>query len=421
LKSSIASSPISVFASRILGLWLLVLPFSVGLANVLMGLNLLLIPLLPKVREHIKTSDFLRHPLLSIYILTAISLLWSADVGFGIRELKTQLPLVMSALIISVWSAFDREVVIKGLHLLFYGCLLAFGITAAFNLLPFDMVLQWYEPLSGLLKPFEESDRALFGWYTPFMFRMQFGNMLSYTGMAMIFLGWHLERRVWIPKGLLLFLMVFVLGTRGALLGILAALPFLFLGFFKVKKPAISSRWIWPVLAILLLFGWLALPKLQQRWNQTKFELEVIAQGEHTSFPYQHFTTLTRLNSWSNSLELWKQYPILGTGIGDYKTEYAKTYENDPIPIDLYYHSQWLYYLCVVGFAGLLLYLIAVLLWYRRQRDGSFRQYYALSLLIFSAVIWIFDAGLLAQLDMMTLGIFTSITSCLSRDSISST
>jgi hypothetical protein len=114
LKSSIASSPISVFASRILGLWLLVLPFSVGLANVLMGLNLLLIPLLPKVREHIKTSDFLKHPLLSIYILTAISLLWSADVGFGIRELKTQLPLVMSALIISVWSAFDREVVIKG-------------------------------------------------------------------------------------------------------------------------------------------------------------------------------------------------------------------------------------------------------------------------------------------------------------------
>lgn len=421
MKSSIASSPVSVFASRILMLWLLALPFTVGLANVLMGLNLLMLPLLPSIRAHIKASSFFQHPLLAVYVLTAISLWWSEDIAFGIGELKTLLPLVLSALIISVWSVYDREVLIKGLHVLFYGCLLAFGITAAFNLLPFDLAKPLHEPMAGLLKPFEASNRALFGWYTPFMFRMQFGNMLSYTGIALIFLGWHLDRKWWLAKGLLLFLMVFILGTRGALLGIMSALPFLMCGFIKVKKPTLSPRWIWPTLAVLLLFGWLALPKIQQRWSQTKFELEVIAQGEHEAFPYQHFTTLTRLNSWRNSMELWKQNPVLGTGIGDYKAEYAKTYEDDAIPIDLYYHSQWLYYLCVFGFAGLLLYLISILFWYKRQRDGAFRQYYALSLLIFSAVIWIFDAGLLAQLDMMTLGIFTSITLCLSRDSISST
>jgi O-antigen ligase len=421
LKSSFVTLSHAFSPSRLLLIWLIVMPFSVGLANVLLVINVLALPFLPNIRQHIKFSEFLKHPLSVIYLLLTASILWSQDILFGLRELKTNLPLILSAFVVLAHAQVNPLGLFKGIRALSLACMAAFAITAIFNLLPFNIAAHLYEPLSHWLKPFEESNRDLFGWYVPFMVRMQFGNLLSYTGIALLVMGIAMNRKKYLLESMALFFMVLAIGTRGALLGILTAFPVLAWALWRWRPMNIRPVYVLIFIGIVAGLSRIALPSFQKRCAQTKFELEVIADGNYNDFAYQHFTTLTRLYSWKNSLELWRQSPILGTGIGDYKKAYAAAYKNDLLQIDLYYHSQWLYYLCVVGILGLFLSLIAFLSWFQRQSNSSLQRTYSLAFLVFSAVIWIFDAGLLAQQDMMTLGLFSSFATCLNNRSISST
>jgi O-antigen ligase len=353
-----------------------------------------------------------------LLLLMICSVFWSADFYFGWREIKTQLPLLLSSMVVYTAIHIDSVIIKKGILILSISCLLAFGMTATFNLLPYERAAGLHAYFGDLLQPFEESNKGLFGWYVPFMVRTQFGNMLSLLGLACLMYGIYLKRNFFWVLGILFWLMVFILGLRGSALGIIGAMLILAVWLAHTHlKFRLEGYW-WMVLFLILPLIYCAYENGKDRWSQTKFEWETIQNGTYLSYEYRHFTLLTRLVSWKNGLELWKAHPVLGTGIGDYKQEFAATYKDDAVEVPLYYHSQWLYFLGVFGAAGLLIFLFLYGNWLLTFRKDPFSSAYAAGLTTFLFIIWIFDAGMLSQTDMMTFGIFTSLTEWFRKEHI---
>jgi O-antigen ligase len=353
-----------------------------------------------------------------LLLLMICSVFWSADFYFGWREIKTQLPLLLSSMVVYTAIHIDSVIIKKGILILSISCLLAFGMTATFNLLPYERAARLHAYFGDLLQPFEESNKGLFGWYVPFMVRTQFGNMLSLLGLACLMYGIYLKRNFFWVLGILFWLMVFILGLRGSALGIIGAMLILAVWLAHTHlKFRLEGYW-WMVLFLILPLIYWAYENGKDRWSQTRFEWETIQNGSYLSYEYRHFTLLTRLVSWKNGLELWKAHPVLGTGIGDYKQEFAATYKDDAVEVPLYYHSQWLYFLGVFGTAGLLIFLFLYGNWLLTFRKDPFSSAYAAGLTTFLFIIWIFDAGMLSQTDMMTFGIFTSLTEWFRKEHI---
>lgn len=418
LKSSSSSLPMYKSFKWVFWCWWAVLPFSMGLANVFLALASLLGLLL----FHSSRLSFLLILLLPgsvLLLLGTCSLFWSSDLPFGCGELKTQLPLLLSSLVVYIAISVDSGIIERGMLVFSISCMLAFGMTALFNLLPYADAARLHAHFGDLLQPYGESNKGLFGWYVPFMVRTQFGNMLSLMGIACLFTGLYLKRNIYLLMGLVFWLMVFILGLRGSVLGIIAAV--LILSAFLIRanlKIRLKGLWWIALIVLIIPTAYWAYENGKDRWSQTKFEWETIQNGEYLSYEYQHFTLLTRLVSWQNGMELWQKNPVIGTGIGDYKKEFAATYKDDPVKVPLYYHSQWLYFLGVFGAAGLLVFLCLYGRWLLSFRRDAFSIAYVSGLTAFLFVIWIFDAGMLSQTDMMSFGIFTSFAEWFRKEHI---
>jgi O-antigen ligase len=418
LKSSSSSLQLYKPFQWVCWCWWAVLPFSIGLANVFLGVASLL-GIWIFIRSKQAFSPVLLLPGSLLFLIGASTIIWSDDLSQGFKEIKTHLPLFLSSLVIYIGIKHQPDIIQKGLLIFSVSCLLAFGFTAAFNLLPYEDSVRLHAFFGDLLQPYKESNKGLFGWYVPFMVRTQFGNMLSLLGMACLISGVYLKRNYYILLGILFWLMVFILGLRGSVLGIVGAALMLVVFLFHYNL-SFSLRGIWwlALIVIVLPAAYWAYENGKARWSQTKFEWETIHNGDYLSYEYQHFTLLTRLVSWKNGLELWQDHPLFGTGIGDYKKAFADTYKNDPVDIPLYYHSQWLYFLGVFGAAGLFVFLFLYGKWILTFSKTIYSYTYIVSLTVFFFIIWIFDAGMLSQTDMMSFGIFTSLAEWFRKDNI---
>jgi O-antigen ligase len=396
--------------------WWISIPFSMGLANV--GLAFTSFFSLFIIRQHglSELKKLVIHPCTILFILCSLSLLWSNDKWFAISEIKTHLPIFLSALCVLAGIIFDTSLIRKGFFFLMVSCFMAVVATILFNILPYEQSLKLHGLFGNLLQPFHKSDPTFYGWYVPFMVRTQFGNLLSLVGLTGVVLGLIEKKPIWIISSLFFLMMVFVLGLRGSALGILFALPFLmYMSFKHPIQRMLSMKTILLMCVILIPLYYFASDSVKGRWHQTKFEWSAINNNSYTQYNYAHFTLLTRLVSWKNGLELWKKNPLVGTGIGDYKSDFSKTYENDAIEVPLYYHSQWLYFLGVVGLIGTFLLLSSIVYWIRSFKGHSVAFSFAIGIFIYYFVIWIFDAGMLSQTDMMSFGIFTSFVPWLQK------
>lgn len=402
---------LSIHRLYFLGLlfWWISIPFSMGLANVGLAVTSLISLFIIQKHGLTELKKLVFHPGTVLFLLCSLSLLWSNAKWFALAEIKTHLPIFLSVLCVLAGLMFDTSLIRKGFICLTISCGLAVLVTILFNVLPYEQSLKLHGLFGNLLQPFYKSDQTFFGWYVPFMVRTQFGNLLSLVGLTGLVVGLMERKTGWLVSSLFFLVMVFVLGLRGSALGILMALPFLmYLSFKHQVQKVLSMKTIVVVGIILIPLCYFASDSVRGRWHQTKFEWSAINNNSYTQYDYTHFTLLTRLISWKNGLELWQSHPLLGTGIGDYKSDFSRTYENDAIKVPLYYHSQWLYFLGVFGLIGTFLLLAFIVYWIRSFKGHSVAYYFALGIFIYYFVIWIFDAGMLSQTDMMSFGIFTS-------------
>lgn len=67
-------------------------------------------------------------------------------------------------------------------------------------------------------------------------------------------------------------------------------------------------------LALLALAGYLMvfhMEPVKSRYAQHRYEMEMIRTGEYQHTSYEHFTSLRRIVSWKNSLDLIRKHPCL--------------------------------------------------------------------------------------------------------------
>lgn len=393
--------------------WMVVIPFSVALSNLLLIITCCVLAFMLFKNPVKDWKEILGFPAIILFGLYAISMLTSEDKFQALYEIKHNIPLVLSAFVVFFCFKIIPEYLKNSLIILIISTILAFVFSSLFNLLPFPAAKKIHGYFGELLQPFEESNHDLFGWYIPFMVRIQFGNLMSFLAIVSAVMAIRTRNNFWSLSAVALTIMVFVIGVRGSMLGLISASVFILIYLLKEKmllrmKPAIIIGFV--VLMIPILYY--TYGKINARWNQTKFEIESFQNGTYQQYEYEHYSLLTRLVSWENGYQLWQKNKFLGTGIGDYKQAYALEYENDSLKVPLYYHSQWLYFLGVFGVIGLLLFVSSYIFWFKKMSSNKLSILYGLMLSFYLSVIWIFDAGMLSQIDIISFSFFTSFILC---------
>lgn len=401
--------------------WVFVLPFSAGLSNVFLALGSILAVAHFFMGKLEKLGKLPSAPGMVLFGLLFLSTLWSQDQSNAWSMVKNWLPVALSSFFCMSVFSLNEDNAFKGFKILGISCLLAGVFTLLANVLPEFVTKALITSSGNLLKPFPESNRQLFGWYVPFMERINFANLLSYSGMTVFFIGLALRDRRWAVLAFALFALVAFLGARASFLGLLLILPVLLRSYMQSMGWQMSGKQIAMVVLTAAILVVLLFPVVQKRVQQTKFELETISDGSYTQYEFDHFTTLRRMISWSNAYELWSANMVLGTGIGDYKTAFEATYANDTIRVSINNHSQWLFFLGVFGLIGTILFLSALIYWFWRHSPAAIARNYAITFSLYTALIWLLDAVVLRQVEMMSFGLFTTFILCLSERHMSRT
>lgn len=402
-------------------LWCISIGWSTALSNVIMVITtLFLIINFFYQKEKISIKEYLLFPSSILFILFALSTLWSNDLFHALDHLKSYLPFILYPITLIYWIKYQPDIILKGIKILIYSMLVAYIITIIWNIIPANDALRYSEYFGDWIKPYTLSNKAQFGWYVPFMERIHFSNILVYSGIASFFIYFKEKKLLYIILSIILLSSPFLLGARASLLGVILILPILLLFIFR--ETVHSKIWIFAIIGsiIISVVAYISYPNLKSRYLQTKYELESIRKQQLEDKDYQHFTTYTRFAAWNTAWKMYEEKTILGYGIGNYLDQYDINYQHQYKDLPICYHSQWLYFTGVFGTIGLILFLLIYLLYGYQLKDNRY-FFYFIAFTLYTCMIWTFDTGLLQKKEMMAFVLFLSFAACLKKSDISST
>ena len=210
---------------------------------------------------------------------------------------------------------------------------------------------------------------STFWWPNPFA-----GYLLFSLPLALYWFlksGKELKKKLLPGLVLVLIFASFILtGSRGAFLSILLVAP----AFYFFRKP--SKKDIVSILLILLLSAILIAGINFLKQDGFRF-----ASHAKKSFTDSDLSSSIRLNYWRGSWEIFKDYPVFGSGLGTFGTIYPQ-YQKEPISAGKYAHNLYLEMLSESGMFVLILFIIFLASVYWPARKNLKEKKYALPLFI---------------------------------------
>lgn len=402
-------------------LWCISAGWSTALSNIMMAVSsLLVLFVIFQSKKSIQISSVILHPASILFLLMAISIFWSQNISDGFSNLKSYIPFILFPIVIQFWMEKDSSVLTDGVKYLGYSLCIGFLITIVWNLLPEYQGKLLSEQLSRIVKPYTDSNRSLFGWYVPFMERIHFSNLLSYSGLAFFFIFLKEKKYHYLILSVLLLSSPFILGARASMIAVISIIPVILIyslkGFSLKIKPLIFLIGI----IIVSVTGYISYPTIEARYRQTMYELDSIQDQSYHEKSYVHFTTLTRFIAWKHAWNLYTEKPLTGHGIGNYLELYETEYTQANSDLPVCYHSQWLYFLGVFGSIGLLIFTAFYIRYWILLKDPVSVIYFW-CFTSYISIIWLFDTGLLQKKEMMAFVLFLSFSACLKKSDISYT
>ena len=412
------------------------LPISKGVASV--ALTALIVLGIAKLFTPQKPSNkFNYRPiwvLYSLFFAYIIGCFYSTDIKQAVTFLYRANGLWMSPLAVMLHTQLIATHYRIYLKALIAGTIWACLVTLLLYAMPESRVIYYIEQSNGILSPYSNTaNRLSFGLYSPFIDRLQFGNLIGISILAVVWLGGKIEARkqyIYAFCSLVILCITHLfLGARAAQLGTLLGLALLTSAVLvqriqqqlknKVSKAFVVLATAIFVLLLTLFLTYMAyhfVEPVQMRYHQLQWEMDMFLNHDFKPASYEHFTSLRRIVSWINSWTLIKQYPIMGVGTGDYYTELNRIYAADNLTLPLNSHSQYLQIWATVGLWGLLTFIASLLYWLYtlHQRADRWLFCFGGSILLLYGLVFLFDAVLLRQIDNMTfpaiLGIIYTIT-----------
>ncbi len=210
--------------------------------------------------------------------------------------------------------------------------------------------------------------RSFFVFPDPHMFSFFLGMILSWS-VALAAHLWKTQRWRWIFSSFLILISTLLTFSRGGYLGLGAGAIFTFFLFHQMI-PAVFRK-----TALILLFSaviFIFLP------------INPISQRMLSSFNLQEGSNQARLETWRQSLEVIKENPLGGTGIGNYPLS-VKSDSDYREPI--YAHNIFLDIAAETGIANALIFIALILFsinsYLRQARFNYFFSAGAISLVVF--------------------------------------
>lgn len=309
--------------------------------------------------------------ILLVYIVSG--LLISENFEAGLEQVRIRLPFLFIPFAISLLPRLPLRYL--------YGLLVWFLAISLVSTLPVIVYyIQHYQHIHTIY-----SQGSII--HTPIVY-VRYSWFLSIAFMIAAYLGYKNirlwkkfrgERLLYGLAALYLFVFIHFLAVRSGILGVYVVLLAL-LGL--LLRQSNTRPWALAMLIFLLMTPFSAyyyMPSFKNRVNYLRWDMEMYQQQdkEHRSTDYR------RLVSLEIGWRLFKEYPYLGTGAGDYweqavaiyKSDYAHMSEKDWLTP----HNQLLLELSATGIVGGVVFMTALLyplLYARRYRHFLFLTFY---------------------------------------------
>ena len=192
---------------------------------------------------------------------------------------------------------------------------------------------------------------------------------------------------------------LFFLARKGVILSFILILP-LYLGTI-IKSKAVLIGSISVVAMVFLAF--MFVPEIKNRYAEL-WDKEGVKKNETTS-------TGIRLILWENSLELIKESPFFGYGIGDNQELFARQMESKGYFIlankKTNCHNQYLQFLLSIGLVGLSFFALSILWLFSFFYKN--KVHLGLAVVLFFLMVFISESFLERQNGIITYALFISL------------
>lgn len=293
--------------------------------------------------------------LIILFAANALTALWTTDIPDLWEDLKIKLPLVLLPVAFTAPGWYQRKTLAVVVSALCLSTFVAGGVT-------FTHFILNYEEMVARVAAFHP--------------------ILVETGVNHIYFSILLGFSV-VAGGLLLYLRLVQLRWWRIALLIITLLNLLFLHTISARTGLVAfylslvlvigveilrRRLYWQGLAagmLLLLMGvvgFLFVTPLQTRLKQAQADVKMYLNDEN----YNYRSVAMRLGAWEMTWLLFRQQPVIGSGMGDIEEAYSAIYaehlpflmpENRKLP-----HNQFLHFLAGGGLLLLLVFLLAFFL-----------------------------------------------------------
>lgn len=348
--------------------------------------------LLPLVFVAQPKRSFFRGPLLLWWLFVLLFIVQSFNAYNQWEALTHSVPLILAPLVGLVIDSKNDEPSSSYLRL---------ARILALVLLPILLYASF--ELVSLLASHKYDHHSTYGFRYAFGHRNQFGQFIALS--LPLFLWGIWKEKGWMRLGfafvaLLSVGIVFLLWNRTSILIVFGAYPLIVAGWLVFRKWITSRRMrITLGSVVLVLVGLLFVPSIRKK-------TPVVGPLLETGFGSGN----ERVRLWSNSLDLWKEKPVLGHGSGDWKIEILRT---DLIHTQAEYgkvfyqraHNDFLQTLVELGVVGLLIF-VAFLIWAIRGLARSDIDSILKILLIMGVVSFLITANFsfpMERIELLTL------------------
>jgi O-antigen ligase len=323
-------------------------------------------------------KQFIRHPALlgiaGIFLVYALSGLYSENTAYFFRRLRTSLPLVLLPFAILSIPRLGRRSY-YGLLYLFFLLTLVTCVAVLYN------YLTDYAAITALYKKGQVMP-------TP-MRHIRFSLAVALAIGAGFYLyarrfWWRnpTERYLLIGGSLFMITFLHLLAVRSGLLAL-----YLLAGLALVRL-IIIRRQVWLGAGVLVAAAGLTyaayqyVPTLQNKVNYTRYTIHLlIHDGE-----VRELSDSQRLSSINAGLSMARAHPWIGVGLGDIREAAEAYYEKNAPGLagrQLLPHNQYLFVLGATGILGLVYFLLATiypLLYRRGYRDAFWTAFHLVML-----------------------------------------
>lgn len=328
-----------------------------------------------------------------VFLVSAVSLLWSENIEYGVDRVRLKLPFLALPVVAMGWRALPYKWFLLSLKFFLAVALLSgAGVIINYLVNP-EAVNELISRGKHIAVPVNH---------------IRYSLLIAIAALVAIYLFdrqdfRRRERFIYLAAAILLAAFLHVLAVRSGLVGFYVAMVFIILRALFVKR-----RWLlgFGLIAVLIaspFVAYQAVESFRSRVAYMRHDLEVFFSGETPA----GYSDIKRIISMQAGMELGKDNPVFGVGMGDVRDALNQVYAEKKVEVysGTLPHNQFIVFFAGTGIAGLLLALIGMMAPIFTQHRSRSWPFVAMTLLLLTSCL--FEATLEVQLGVAVYAFFT--------------